>query len=357
MSVLTLCIGFPTQTKTASATTLATESDALLLHIVEERDGFFDPYKKQLTDAMQALRPIVVNAPHRSPKHRKPYLELAKQHGYTTKAIYWNLALEEVVADSSLDEATLRKYQRQLQVPTYSEAIDVLEVKTSEPIDDVAAAFFQEHERALVANPTGLIRELERDGRLQAWLPELHRAIPIDQHNPHHRFTVYDHILKAAEVVGGSSLKFIWTLLLHDIGKAYPGIKQFTGRLLENYGAWRKKDFVLIENGADIRDGRDSGEHYVVKGQQIPKALISTDLHGHFYDHENLGAQMAFRVLTRFGYPHDFAVEVMTLIQFHMSLPYDADTAELRELRKFYDKVGRYAPDLLFVRLADSRGK
>jgi hypothetical protein len=146
-------------------------------------------------------------------------------------------------------------------------------------------------------------------------------------------------------------------MLLHDVGKAYPGIKQFTGTMLDNYGKWRKRERIIIENGADIREGRDSGEFYVVKGLKIPKDLVKTDLNGHFYEHENLGAQMAFRILTRFGYEHDFALEVATLVQFHMLMPREIVTADIAEIRRWYDLVKGYAPDLMLVRLADTRGK
>jgi hypothetical protein len=351
MSVLTLCIGFPTQTKTALARQRAADADALLVRVDDEQ------IPRELTEALQAGRSIVVEGPHRLPKHRRPYLDLARRHGYRTEAVYHNIPLEQAAGDSALPERDLIRYQRHLQVPTFAEAFDDIEVVTTEPVHAAAKAFFQEKERRLVQHPTDLIRELERDGRLEEWLPELFNAIPVDQHNPHHRFTVYEHILKATAVVGGSSLKYVWTMLLHDIGKAYPGIKQFTGFFKEDYGKWRKKDFVLIENGADIRDGRDSGEFYVIKGAKVPKELISSDLNGHFYQHENVGAQAAFRVLTRFGYSHHFAREVMALIQFHMLFPYDPDQADVGELRKFYEKVGPYAADLLLVRLADSRGK
>ncbi|PWK14876.1 AAA family ATPase [Tumebacillus permanentifrigoris] len=351
MSMLTLCIGFPTQSKTALAQQRANASDALLVRADDEL------IPRECTEALQAGRPVVVDAPHRLPKHRKLYLDLARRHNYRTEALFWNVSLEQAIPDSTLSKRALQKYQRHLQVPTTVEDFDHFEVLTTEPVQAAAQAFFQEQEGRLINNPTELIRDLEREGSLQAWLPELHAAIPVDQHNPHHRFTVYEHIMKATAVIGGTSLKYVWTMLLHDIGKAYPGIKQFTGSFKQDHGKWRKKDFVLIENGADIREGRDSGDFYVVQGAKVPRELINSDLNGHFYQHENIGAQMAFRVLTRLGYPHDFAREVMTLVQFHMLLPYETETADLGELRKFYERVGPYAADLLLVRLADSRGK
>jgi hypothetical protein len=89
----------------------------------------------------------------------------------------------------------------------------------------------------------------------------------------------------------------------------------------------------------------------------VPKEFITTTLNGHFYEHENLGAQLSFRILTRLGYPHDFALEVSTLIQFHMLLPREEELDDPRAMRRFYGKVGAYAGDLMWVRFADDRGK
>ncbi|KEO81856.1 AAA family ATPase [Tumebacillus flagellatus] len=354
MPVLTIYVGFPTISKSRSAHTYAAESDALLVRYEEDK---VEKVPRDVTDALKAGRSVVIDGPNRLPKQRKLFLDAARRFGCKTEVIYHNVTLEQAEADSSADRRALLKYQRHLQVPTYAEDLDRLDVQTDEPVLTEARDFFHEQEKKLIADPVRMIRTLEADGRLQRWLPELAAAIAIDQHNPHHRFTVYEHILKATEVVAGSSLKFVWTMLLHDIGKAYPGIKQFTGFLTQDYERWRKKDFVIIENGADIREGRDSGEFYVVSGRKIPKEYVNTDLAGHFYQHENIGAQMAFRILTRFGYSHDFAREVMALIQFHMTLPFEKDTCDLSYMRKFYEVVGRYAADLVLVRLADSRGK
>lgn len=320
----------------------------------------------QLINAMQMGRPIVLDARLYLAKFRRPYVQLAHEHGYRAEAIFCNASYEQALSEVQLQqemggpdvsESTIRRLKRYLRIPTYAEGFDHIEVRTNEPVNEVAAQFFHDHEQRLLSEPSALIRELERDGSLALWLPELHRAIPIDQHNPHHRFTVYEHILKASETVAGTSLKMIWTMLLHDVGKAYPGIKQFTGSFTEAYGKWKRKQKVVIENGADIREGRDIGEFYVVQGTRIPKDLITTDLVGHFYDHENIGAQMAFRVLTRLGYPHDFALEVATLVQFHMMMPRNIEDAELSAIRWWLERVGPYASDLMLVRLADTRGK
>ncbi len=380
MSLLTVLVGIPASGKSQLAQQLIEGGEQILIDADEEngeRSGARSTAKaggesaisstlERLEQALKSGRSIVLQAKHRSPKYRRPYLELAKKHGYRTEAIYLNVPLEQAIGaeqtrrergESARPDQELRRCERLLQIPTLAESFDRVEVRTPERVNGEAAAFFREQEDRLLGQPVQLIRELEADGRLEGWLPELHRAIPIDQHNPHHRFTIYEHILKATETVAGTSLKMVWTMLLHDIGKAYPGIKQFTGKVQTPFGRYKARDEVIIENGADIREGRDPGDFYLVDGEQILSSHIRTDLDGHFYDHENLGAQLSFRILTRFGYPHDFALEVATLIQFHMLMPRDIEHVDLSQIRKFYRRTGRYAAELMMVRLADSRGK
>lgn len=378
MSVLTILVGIPGSGKSMLAYDLIQSENRTYVNAddicpdlfgngaQDRNEAVFGVIKPELERLMHASKPIVLDARLRLAKYRRSYIDLAKRYGYRVEAIFLNVPLEVAIENNrrsqlaggrAASESVVRRYERHLRIPTYAEGYDRIEVHTPEPVNEVAAQFFVDHRERLLNDPVGLIRELERDGSLALWLPELYAAIPIDQHNPHHQFTVYEHILKATETVTGTDLKFVWTMLLHDIGKAYPGIKQFTGVFVEAYDSWRKREKVLIENGADIREGRDSGEYYVVRGTKVPKAYINTDLAGHFYDHENLGAQMAFRILTRFGYPHDFALEVATLVQFHMMMPRGIEQASQKEIRWWYDRVGKYAPDLMLVRLADTRGK
>jgi len=350
-----MVIGSPGIDKTAVGRKAAGEHRGVVIRMDGEADATH-AILLQLGKTLPTGKPVVLDDALRNPKTRKPFLEMARRFGYRTEAILLNEPLESL-RGGTVSERDLKKWERQLRIPTYAEGFDRVEVRTSERVLESARDFFREEEARLIKDPAALIRELEQDGRLEQWIPELHLAIPIDQHNPHHRFTIYEHILKASEVMAGSTLKMVWTMLLHDIGKAYPGIKQFTGVVNQDYEGWKKKDRVIIENGADIREGRDSGEFYRVRGRQIPREYVDTNLVGHFYEHENLGAQLSFRVLTRLGYDHDFALEVATLIQFHMLLPRQPGEADLKELRSFYEKVGAYAGDLMWVRLADDRGK
>ncbi|WP_018130789.1 ATP-binding protein [Effusibacillus pohliae] len=295
---------------------------------------------RHVDSRLAAGQSVTVDALLRSAKARAPFLKVARQHGAATKIVF---------SPSRID--------RRLQIPTYAEAADQIEIRQDVQVDEAAAGFFRQHEQALVENPAGIFRQLEQDGRLLRWIPEYKGTIGLDQHSRYHTYSVFDHILHAVSFVAGTNLKMVWAVLLHDIGKGYPGIKQFLGVFVEPYASYAKKDRVVIENGERIRNGLDSGETYRVNGVDIPKKYIATDLMGHFYDHENVGAQLALRILPRIGYSPGFAHEVAALVQFHMSMPRELDTISAASLKKWYAKVGPYAAELMMVRLADDRGK
>ncbi|GAX91128.1 hypothetical protein [Effusibacillus lacus] len=275
-----------------------------------------------------------------TPKLRSPVYQTARNYGGIIKVV---LQLGEI--------------DRKLKIPTYAEDVDQIEVSGNTVVDEDAAEFFRRHEKNLINDPVKVFRDLQQSGHLLRYIPEYKGAIGLDQHSPYHTYSVFDHIMEATAYVAGTNLKMVWSVLLHDIGKGYPGIKQFLGVVVEPYASYSKKDRVVIENGERIREGLDSGESYRVNGEAIPKQYIRTDLVGHFYDHENVGAQLALRILPRIGYTTEFAHEVAALVQLHMTMPRDMDTIAPNVLKKWYAKVGRYASDLMMIRMADDKGK
>ncbi|MFC4770002.1 hypothetical protein [Effusibacillus consociatus] len=294
----------------------------------------------QARQKLNAGEDVAIQAPFRTPKVRAPFINLAKECGAHTEAIFVHQGIH-----------------RDLQIPTYAESLNRIEILQDLQVDRQAAEFFQQNEKELVSDPVKVFRRLEREGALLKFIPEYKGTIGLDQHSPYHTYSVFDHILEATAFVAGTSLKMVWTLLLHDIGKGYPGIKQFLGVIVEPYASYAKKERVVIENGERIRNGLDSGATYRVNGTDIPEQYVKTDLMGHFYDHENVGAQLALKILPRMGYPIELALEVATLIQFHMMMPRNMDTISPTSLKKWYAKVGPYASDLMMVRMADNRGK
>lgn len=139
---------------------------------------------------------------------------------------------------------------------------------------------------------------------LGVFIPEILPCIGFEQHNSYHRYTVWEHIVKAV-----SSAKKDRTvrlaMLLHDIGK--PGC------------------FRLDEKGT-----------------------------GHFHDHEKLSAEAAGGILRRLRYDNHTIDRVTALIFHHYFNPSDND----RTVKKLLSKIGREAYfQLLDVQRADAASK
>ena len=98
-------------------------------------------------------------------------------------------------------------------------------------------------------------------------LPELIPTFDLDQHNPHHLYDVYLHILHTVAAAPAEPW-LRWAALLHDIGK--PAC------------------FTMDERGV-----------------------------GHFYGHPAVGAQIARQVLTRLHMDHETVCKVTELVEYH----------------------------------------
>lgn len=357
MARLTLATGLPGSGVSKWAEQAAEERNAQLV----TGGGEWDELRQNAERWLAQGQNVVVQAYLRSPKIRAAFLQMARTLNADTEIVFVNASLEKVLERVAtfgrLPEEQVRKMHRHLQIPTYAEDADRIEIRQDAEVNEEARDVFRKRERELIDNPRSFMQQLLEQNVLTQWIPEYQGTIGLDQHSPYHTYNVFDHILRASSFVAGTNAKIVWTLLLHDIGKGFPGIKQFLGTIVEPYGSYKKKDRVAIENGEQIRDGKDSGSFFLVDGKKIPKDCIKTDLVGHFYDHENVGAQLALFILTRLGYSLEFAHEVAALIQFHMTMPRNMDTIQPDILKKWYAKVGKYAPELMMVRMADDRAK
>lgn len=86
-----------------------------------------------------------------------------------------------------------------------------------------------------------------------------------------------------------------------------------------------------------------------------PYTEVYTDSGIHFYNHENVGAYLAEKILFRWGFPKLFINKVMTLITNHLfdASPNKSDSS----VKKLINKVGaENIHDLLELRIADRYG-
>lgn len=154
--------------------------------------------------------------------------------------------------------------------------------------------------------PDVALRMLTKTGLNKHVIPELDACIGVTQ-NEYHKDDVYDHIL---EVVKNTQPNLTSRLasLFHDIGK--PDTKS-TGP-----------------------DGRV-----------------------HFYGHENVGADMASKIMERLRYTNDEVGSVKNIVASHMQLKAvgkDGEKASDKQLRKFAARLGKDLAPALYTMHADN---
>lgn len=168
-------------------------------------------------------------------------------------------------------------------------------------------------------NPANAIRLAHETGVLPHIFPEVDRAFGYNQNNPHHELELGDHLTnvleRMTEKTDDPDLRL--AALLHDIGKPD--------------SAW-----VDPEHGTN---------HYYEK--HMPDGSVQGA------DHESVGADMTRALMNRLRYPNDRINRVTKLVQNHMWSPFTTQ----KGARKFMNRVGDHADDLLDLRWADQGGK
>ena len=133
------------------------------------------------------------------------------------------------------------------------------------------------------------------------FLPEILPCVGFDQRNYHHLYDVWEHTVRAVGNAPRDAL-LRWTMLLHDLGK--PAC------------------FTVDEEGV-----------------------------GHFYGHDELGAQMAAEITARLRFDKKTASRVELLIARHMRQIEPTEKAVGRVLRQIGEEALR---QLLVVKRADA---
>lgn len=181
-------------------------------------------------------------------------------------------------------------------------------------------ALKQQLEKFLVsANPASGVRLAQETGVLKHLFPELATNFDFDQKNPHHNYTLGEHSLNVlsniAQHTKDPDLRL--AALLHDVGKPA--------------SAWEDPETGVTHYYAGMLGGQPVGA-----------------------DHARVGADMAEnRLRQTFNYPVSKIRNVHNLINLHMFPAFSS----AKGARRFLNKVGDAADDLLTLRHADMTGK
>ena len=154
--------------------------------------------------------------------------------------------------------------------------------------------------KLLVSNHPDYLRTAYETGMTKVFFPEFDKAMETKQNNPHHMYTVGEHMLHTLEYVRNDKVLRL-SMILHDIAKP-----------------------VTLQTGEDGVD--------------------------HFYGHPDVGEEMARKILRRLRFDNDTIGKVCKLVKYHdqkLSL-------KPEKLRKSIVKVGpELFPLLLEVKEAD----
>jgi tRNA nucleotidyltransferase (CCA-adding enzyme) len=206
------------------------------------------------------------------------------------------------------DETTLQQM--------HDEAASVKLVSGERVGGGLAADGMGELSKLLLGREPARALRLARDtGVLVALLPEFEPAIGFDQESRYHDLTLDEHTFAVVQAAAdaGRSLAVRLAALLHDLGK--PVV------------AWR---------------GGDGRLHFYGRAKGDP-------------NHEQVGGQIAGRVLRRLRYPNDVRARVVRIVRYHML---DIGKGDALRARKLLAKHGDgLALDLVDQKEADLRGK
>ncbi len=143
-----------------------------------------------------------------------------------------------------------------------------------------------------------------RDSGLLGWIvPEIRASIGFDQQNPHHQFTLDEHVFHAVRyaVSSGAALNARLALLLHDIGKP----------MTQSFGDDGIAPVVPGASKNPVVPG--ASEHPVVPG--------ASGIIAHYYGHEVEGAHLARAILERLKFPAQTLESTVRIVRQHMRPP------------------------------------
>lgn len=285
----------------------------------------FEELHKRIKSSLESGENVIYDATNISQKRRRHFVrEFSKYH---KKAIYFNTSfgacvLRDAVRKRKVGEEVIKRMYHNLQVPTYAEGWDEIEIVYDHYINPFHTK--DEFEKLLISKPTHehMFQMIGGLGEFK----EFFNIYNMPQDSPYHTFSISRHIYYVYEYVYDNygkvpdnerlsmtkdeMVKMLWFAVLHDVGKGHT--KSFYNH-----------------NGELKR-------------------------YASFLGHENVSAQIAVSILNSLGYDDDYILDVAELVQLHMRLLNASQKTE----KKLLDFVGEHKFNkLMFFREADTSAK
>lgn len=138
---------------------------------------------------------------------------------------------------------------------------------------------------------------LEYSDIITVIIPEFQKCIGFDQHSPYHKYTVWEHIVRAVSFAPQDNIQIRRALFFHDIAKPICAKFDESGR-------------------------------------------------GHFYNHAKIGSEMTKDIMKRLRYDNDSITTVSTLIAYHSD-----KILTKKNIKKLISIIG----DKLFIELIEMK--
>jgi putative nucleotidyltransferase with HDIG domain len=276
----------------------------------------FDYIYKTAKELLTEGKNVIIDATNISQKRR---LQFVKDFDEFNKvALYFNTDFftcirRDLERDRTVGHQVIKRMYDNLQVPTYVEGWN--DIKYFYNTEETQKDNVYDMERFLMADYT------DHEALFLTFsclFQEFKEAWNMPQDNPYHTFSVSRHIYYVYDYIRQNYpkdnkddyLTMLWCGVLHDIGKAYT-------KTFENHK------------------------------RQIKR-------HASFYNHENVSAQIAVKILHMYGYDDKWIMKIAELVQQHMKLLNSTEKSE----KKLFDLVGEdMFKKLKFFREADTSAK
>lgn len=340
-NTLFIMVGIPASGKTSMASMIALENDSVMFssddirkrndlgNSKEDNVKTFELMNKLTKESLKMGKSVVYDATNLSRKKRKNLIKEVKKYVTNIEAVLMDVSIKDALylnenRDTHVPHEVLVRMYKNLQLPLVSEGYEMISIHSTRTSQTEDLGTKEKYESLLLTAEN----HDELMGTLALNISEFEDIYNLPQDSKYHTFSVSRHTYNMyTQLVNflaqvnqmtmdergyfvyskEDSMALRWSVLLHDIGKAY--CKSF-----ENHRGEEK-------------------------------------LYANFIGHENVSAMMAINILLRIGYDEEFVYRVAEYISLHMVAKKYEITYETEDLPKGIKDQLFYVDETDFIAL------